>query len=476
MQAYETFGTKITQMAAATVRSLNILVRMESPPGSAWLRTGSKGAPPRRRQTKGTACVMCGRDAILGRSAAGRFPGVKGWMDRSPEGEGVTRRAARRPGKTRPEASRRGGHFIPSEVALVPPLQRAFRTHCGAARRWIRVKYWTRAFIMAYSSSGRRRLLLGSSLALSFVHTARAQQTLEWVGGAPGGGWHNIASELSQLIARDNPDLRFRVLSGGGLVNATRVNRNWSPLGWGADAFVAAAYRGEDPFTEKHGDLRSLGTGFSVTEHHFLSDPAHPHDDVVAALLQSGLRIGCAHAHTADEKSLRRILSHIGSSPEKIRMQGGVYFTGTYNELAAAYMDGYIDYVYAALARPAAMFLELARSARGGRLLGFPNDICEYMASTFKYKTGTIPARTYPTLQSSDLRVITMDTVLLANKNLPDEWAARIVKSIIGRQVEVRSVHPSMALWNPSIAVLDHGLPLHPGAARAYAEAGVVRP
>ena len=86
-----------------------------------------------------------------------------------------------------------------------------------------------------------RRLALGGALALPFVRAGRAQQTFEFVAGSLGGGWYTMAAGVAALVRDDNPDIQIRVVPGGGLANPTRVNNNQSQMGWGIDAFTAAA-------------------------------------------------------------------------------------------------------------------------------------------------------------------------------------------------------------------------------------------
>ncbi len=88
-----------------------------------------------------------------------------------------------------------------------------------------------------------RRLALGGTLALPFVRAARAQQTFEFVAGSLGGGWYTMAAGVAALVKDDNPEIQIRVVPGGGLANPTRVNNNQSQMGWGIDAFTAAAAR-----------------------------------------------------------------------------------------------------------------------------------------------------------------------------------------------------------------------------------------
>ena len=172
----------------------------------------------------------------------------------------------------------------------------------------------------------RRPLLLvggGVALSLPFVRTGRAQQTYEWVAGSVGGGWYTMAAGLSALIKDENADIQIRVTPGGGLANSTRVNSNQSPIGWGIDTFAASARKGEDPYSEKHDNLRSLGTGYSPTEHHFLRRTDAGPEDMRGILTQKGLKIAVPQRSSTDEMTLQRILKFLGSSPDQIRADGG---------------------------------------------------------------------------------------------------------------------------------------------------------
>lgn len=332
---------------------------------------------------------------------------------------------------------------------------------------------------MSSSSFLHRRplLLVGGGVALSmpFVRTGQAQQTFEWVAGSVGGGWYTMAAGLSALIRDENPEIQVRVVPGGGLANSTRVNRNQSPIGWGIDTFAASARKGEEPYSEKHESLRSLGTGYSPTEHHFLRRPDAGPEDMRAILTQRGLRLAAPQRSSTDEMTLQRILKFLGTSPDRIRAEGGIYRNGSYADIASAYSDGQVDYLYTALARPAAIFVEIAQGRRGGRLVAFPEDVRRHLIADYAYAQGVIPAGTYPPLQSADVPVTMMDSVIMVHESLPDEVAYRITRTLIrNKGPRLVSIHASMGAWDPKEGAKYTGLPLHPGAARAFREAGAL--
>jgi TRAP transporter TAXI family solute receptor len=320
-----------------------------------------------------------------------------------------------------------------------------------------------------------RRLLAGSALALPFIRTAVAQQSIEWVAGSLGGGWYTMAAGLSALVKDENPEVQIRVVPGGGLANSTRVNRNTSPMGWGIDAFAASARRGEEPYSEKHESLRSLGTGYSPTEHHFLRAPGAGPEDMRSILTQRGLKIATPQRSSTDEMTVQRILKFLGTSPEKIRAEGGRYLNGSYADIGSAYTDGQVDYLYAALARPAALFTEIAQGRRGGRMLEFAPDIRRHLIDQYAYAEGVLPAATYPALMSGDIGVTTMDSVIMVHETMPEEVAYKITRTLIRNKGQrLISIHASMGAWDPAVSWKYAGLPLHPGAAKAFREAGVM--
>lgn len=322
-----------------------------------------------------------------------------------------------------------------------------------------------------------RRIALGGTLALPFIRTASAQTTLEWVAGSLGGGWYTMAAGLSSLIREENPDIQVRVVPGGGLANPTRIDNNQSQIGWGIDTFSASASRGVEPYNRKHEKIRCLGTGYSPTEHHFVRHGGDGPTGMREILLQRGLKIGTPQRSSTDELTLRRILKFLGSSPERIQAEGGRYLNGSYNDIAAAYNDGQVDYLYVALAKPAAMIQEVARGRRGGQIVAFPKDIMDHLTQEYAYAQGILPGGTYPTMQPGDVPVTMMDSVILAHETVPAEIVQKITATLIkNKGARLASIHPSMAGWTPAKAVDYRGVPFHPGAVAAFRAAGANPP
>lgn len=86
-----------------------------------------------------------------------------------------------------------------------------------------------------------------------------------------------------------------------------------------------------------------------------------------------------------------------------------------------------------------------------------------------------MPAGTYPQIQSGDLPVTTMDSVILLHDSVPEPVAHGMTRTLIrAKGQRLASIHASMAANDPAQSWKYQGVPLHPGAARAYREAGVM--
>jgi TRAP transporter TAXI family solute receptor len=101
------------------------------------------------------------------------------------------------------------------------------------------------------------------------------------------------------------------------------------------------------------------------------------------------------------------------------------------------------------------------------------------MESLAKYGIGTgkIPPNTYPKAANASEEVTTAmaGSVIITNKDLPDEVAYRIAKVIHENLEQFRKIHGSLAPYELKHAVTGTGVPLHPGAEKYYKEKGVLK-
>jgi uncharacterized protein len=97
------------------------------------------------------------------------------------------------------------------------------------------------------------------------------------------------------------------------------------------------------------------------------------------------------------------------------------------------------------------------------------------MIDRYSYAEGILPPGTYPGLQSGPVPVTLMDSVILAHEGVPEEIAYKITRTLIRNKGQrLVAIHASMGNWDPATSWKYQGVPLHPGAEKAFKEAGVM--
>lgn len=320
---------------------------------------------------------------------------------------------------------------------------------------------------MAAGRLTRRRF--GTGLLLAGPFGAAAPGGFEWVAGPYGSDWFAMATGLADLVRRESPDLAFDIVPGGAAANPTRVQAGLSQMGFGFDDLAHAARAGTAPYTTPHGRLVALGAGYASLPHHFIRHAAGP-AAMEAILTQPRLRIGVPRFGTPEARALDQVMRFYGRSPDGLRATGGRHLRGSYSELVAAWNDGRVDYLYIVAATPAPPVEEIVQGRRRAALVPFPEALLAHLNMEGGFGEDRIRLGTYRRLQGDDIAVAATRTVLLASDALPEEAARRMVGTIIrhagGR---LAAIHPALAAFVPRLACRTAGLPLHPGAAAAFA-------
>jgi TRAP transporter TAXI family solute receptor len=322
-----------------------------------------------------------------------------------------------------------------------------------------------------------KKIFLLFSMGLFVFAASLAQaQTLTWTAGGVGGGWYSIAGGISNLINEKSGGITVKVIPGGGTVNPSLVNKGDCELGWGLPFMNAAAWNGEDPYKDKHSDLRAIAGGMSMNYFHFYVGAEVLHKTMDEIFKQKkAIRIGISPAGTSEEWVFRKVLAHYNTDYKDLEAAGFKFFRGSYAEQASQFKDRNIDAVFTFLALPAAAVTE-ATIGRSLRIANFSPGVLESLAK-YGIGPGRIPAGTYQKAANANEDVTTAiaGSVILANKNLPDDVAYRIAKAIHENLDEFRKIHGSLVPYELKNAVTGTGLPLHPGAGKYYREKGVLK-
>jgi TRAP transporter TAXI family solute receptor len=319
-------------------------------------------------------------------------------------------------------------------------------------------------------------LALAGTLALWAAPAPAQTYNLTWTAGQVGGGWYAQAGGFVELIKGKDPRFNIRVVPGAGIQNMTKLQQGETEIAWGLPPFIAASYNGQDPYTDKHGDMRLVMNGLGYV-HIQLGVPADYPVKSIRELFESRrpFSIGTTPPGGSDEWVMRKIFEFYRTSYQDLRNRGGKVILVSYTDVANQYRDRNLDVFFANLAVPGAAIQE-ASLARKMRILPMDEDLIRFL-ERLGLSRGVIPKGSYKDVVNNDqdIPTIAMANTIVASAKTPEAAVHDFTKVLLQNIEGVRQVHPAFKAFDPKDAVRLANVPLHPGAERAYREAGLLR-
>jgi TRAP transporter TAXI family solute receptor len=108
------------------------------------------------------------------------------------------------------------------------------------------------------------------------------------------------------------------------------------------------------------------------------------------------------------------------------------------------------------------------------RMVGLPPEIVAKINAEVGTSSITVPANTYP-FQPEAVQTVNGKVVLLAAAEMPDETAGRIVNAMLKNFDYLQQSHATMKRVTKADLTDVGPVELHPGAAKAYRAAGLLK-
>ena len=309
--------------------------------------------------------------------------------------------------------------------------------------------------------------------------TATAQQkNLTFTAGQVGGGWYQQAGGFVELIKAKDPSFNIKVVPGAGIQNMSKLQMGETEIAFGLPPFIAASYNGQDPYKDKHPDMRLLMNGLGYVHIQVgvpAEYPAKTVKDVFEIAKSKPITIGTTPPGGSDEWVMRKVFEFYKTTYNDVRSKGGKVILVSYSDLTTQYRDRNMDIYFANLAVPGAAIQE-ASLARKMRILPMDDDLIKFLESN-GLSRGVIPKGSYKDVANNDqdIPTIAMANTIVANAKVPADTVYQFTKVLLADVPGIRKVHPAFKDFDPKDAVRLANVPLHPGAERAYKEAGLLK-
>ena len=296
------------------------------------------------------------------------------------------------------------------------------------------------------------------------------QKFLRMFSGPEGGSWYPLGSAMMSIIEK-----QMKISSsngpGGGVGNCKAVNAGRADIGWSYTHTAYNAYEGRGKFTKKNTNLRHLMSLYPGVFQ--MAAPASSKIMSPADLKDKRIvpgKIGFSGTVIAEN-----VLKAYGLTFDSIKKNGGSVSYVGYSDSAALMKDGHSDCYMAVTSCPQATIIDLMFQP-GIRFL--PVDDA-HMKKILSLEPGlmatVIPKTAYKGL-AADVPAVGTVTCLVINKDVSDEVAYNIVKTLYAAWPEMAKVKKAaIEASKPENAAMGARIPIHPGALKYYKEKGYVK-
>ena len=310
-------------------------------------------------------------------------------------------------------------------------------------------------------------LLLAMGVFSVGVQSAEAYD-IRW-GTAPAGGvWQALGSAMVQDTIKANPEIKGSTMPIGGAANVIATNAGKINAAFSFSTTAAEAWQGIEYFTKqgKLNNIRELAVIFPEPTQIVVN--ADSGIDNIAQL--KGKKVTPGPKGSAISVVSRYVLGAYGMSFKDIDTR----FL-SFAEAGKQFIDGHIDAIlYGAMAYPAPPIVN-AGSQRKIKMLPLSQEVIAALVKKHKgLEPYTLPKGCYPGIDY-ELPGIIANVTVIANKDMPDEVAYAIVKSIDQNFDRYGNMIKAMRLGKRQDMAKDIGIPMHPGAIKYYKEKGWIK-
>jgi TRAP transporter TAXI family solute receptor len=296
------------------------------------------------------------------------------------------------------------------------------------------------------------------------------QKFLRMFSGPEGGSWYPLGSAMMGIVEKST-GISSSNGPGGGVGNCKAVNGGRADLGWTYTHTAYNAYNGRGKFNKKNENLRHLMSLYPGV----FQIAVPKNSDIMSVADLKDKRIVPGKVGFSGTVIAELVLKAYDITFDSIKKNGGSISYVGYSDSAALMKDGHSDCYMAVTSCPQSTIIDL-NFRPGVRFL--PVDKA-HMDKILGMEPGlmatVIPKGAYKGLEA-DVPAVGTVTAIVINKNVSDDLAYNIVKTLYASWPELAKVKKqAIEDSKPEKALLGARIPVHPGAMRYYKEMGYVK-
>jgi TRAP transporter TAXI family solute receptor len=316
------------------------------------------------------------------------------------------------------------------------------------------------------------RLTLAAAICLPLaLGTALAQRTdVIFSAGPTGGSWTPMAAAVSQVINKRFAELNVQVEPGAALVNMEKIRTDKADLGWSMTTVMADAQTGTGQFAGKKTDKALYVANFYPN----VWQMAVPADSGIKTIKDlKGKPVALpARGNTSLTAGWEYLLKVNGMTLNDLgaKSYGPVSSNTEAVKNRQALAAGWFTVV------PASFVLDLGSSTKVRMLSVSDAEFAALRKLNSGFVRHTIKAAVYKEQGvTEDVQTFQSPTVLIASSKTPADVVYKITKAIVEGRNDFGNVVSVMKGITAKDMAQNFDMPLHPGAAKYYKEAGLLK-
>jgi len=323
-------------------------------------------------------------------------------------------------------------------------------------------------------------VVLAASAACLATVPAFAQEKVSLRFGTVGVGssWYNYGAGMADMVKAKLPaGSSIDVLPrAGGIGNLKLVQSGEMELGITFSVTSGDACSGAGPFKEKHTNVRAVLGGLDA---YFLAafvtkkSGVASWEDIVAA--KNKFRLLTTKPGGSGEQAVRDVLGLLGSSKEEIAKKGGRVGPASRASAAETIRDGQADGWAHIVTRGHPGATQIA-TINDVTVLSLPDKAIKGMAAK-GWSVATMPANLFRG-QTTPVNTVKIASNIVAAASVPESAIYTFTKTVIENAGKLPKIHAALGDFDPKQAAnpgLNGNCPMHPGAAKYYKEAGLIK-
>ena len=308
--------------------------------------------------------------------------------------------------------------------------------------------------------------------------SAVAKDNYIMAGASPGGLWSLLGAGVDKAMRASHPNATVTYqTSGGGFANAAQIASKKVDFGLMHDAEAKIAAQGDAPYKAPISNLRALAVMYNfaafqpmVTKSFADKYGIASYEDLKAKKAPVRLIIN-KRGNIAHNQAVE-VLAAYGISLKDIESWGGsVQYSGSKGSVELM-KNRQADMVMNNIFVGHSSIREVLNSMPMV-MMPVSQAVRDKVSSAMGTGQMVIPGKAYDIL-SADHPTLALTAMLVINADTSDNEVYKITKALVTNLGEIQGVHKAMRSLNKEMMVKQNAIPFHPGAVKAYKEAGLM--